>query len=408
LNKLHQPSVDQRIVLLDVLRGFAIFGIFVVNIEIMNCFLVEADSCYDEQTGLLDRLADEIRRLFFYTKFFPIFSMLFGLGVGIQIMSRARKGFTVWPFIGRRMTWLFLFGIAHILLLWTGDVIHLYAIIGLAGPLLFRLSARLLLYVSVFILLVFPWASIPLYDWIATVMNSLGLDGLLTSFSSDYPQGEIGHIMREGSYGEQVLLRSREYWTNAPMIWSYFAPLALSMFVLGLSLARSGVYLDLPAFARRIRKPVLILAVATNLFRIFFLYVVLDKGWHRMEGVGPILLGIMPVCDVLMGLLYLWLIAYFFPKFARSKLSLGLAAVGRTALSNYILQSVIGMLLVSSIGLGMYGSLTKWDSLLIALSVFPIQAGLSIIWLRRFRFGPLEWAWRCLTYIRYFPLKRQL
>jgi uncharacterized protein len=66
------------------------------------------------------------------------------------------------------------------------------------------------------------------------------------------------------------------------------------------------------------------------------------------------------------------------------------------------------MLLVSSIGLGMYGSLTKWDSLLIALSVFPIQAGLSIIWLRRFRFGPLEWAWRCLTYIRYFPLKRQL
>ena len=149
-------------------------------------------------------------------------------------------------------------------------------------------------------------------------------------------------------------------------------------------------------------------ALATNLFRIFFLYLVLEQGWHRMEGVGPILLGIMPVCDVLMGLFYLWLVAYFFPKFSHSKLSFGLAAVGRTALSNYILQSVIGMLLVSSIGLGMYGSLTKWDSLLIALSVFPIQAALSVFWLRRFRFGPLEWAWRCLTYVRYFPLKRQL
>lgn len=399
------PSEAKRILILDVFRGFAIFGIFVVNIEIMNCFLVEQDSCYLGQSGFLDRLADEIRRVLFYTKFFPIFSMLFGLGIGLQLLNLAQKKLPVWPFVSRRMWWLLLIGIAHILFLWTGDVVHIYAVIGMTGPLLFKWTPRALLWVSILVLLIFPWLMNPVHELLEAVISDLGgLSG--EEFKALYPEGTISTIMRQGSYGEQVELRSQEYWTNAPFAWSYFAPLAFSMFVLGLFLAQTKAFVDFPAFARKIKNPMLFMAVITNLFRLFFIYVVLDRGWHRMEGIGPLLLGIMPVCDAVMGLFYLWLIAYFFPRLSGLRITNGFAAVGRTALSNYILQSIIGLVLLSSAGFGLYSELTKWNSLLIALGVFPLQMLLSWLWLRHFRFGPLEWAWRCLTYWRVFPLRR--
>lgn len=399
---MSDDSTTGRILLLDVLRGVAVLGIFVVNIEIMNCMLVEQGRCYAGQDDLWNRAADEIRRLFFYSKFFPIFSLLFGLGVGMQIQRLNDRGETVWPFISRRMGGLLLIGVGHILLLWNGDVVHMYALIGLLGPLLYRMPDWGLAGLSVLLLLAFPWLGEPLHGLLSRALEAAGVG----AFSTFYPAGQVSAVMVSGGYGEQIALRAVEYRANVPAIWSFFAPLALSMFGLGLLLARSGRFEDLPELSRELATPALVLALITNLYRLFFLYVVLPEGWHRLEDVGPLLLGIMPICDVSLGLFYVWLIAYVFERLQMPWLREAFGATGRMALSSYVLQSLAGLVLLSALGLGWYGQLTKWSSLWIALAFFPLQALLSWWWLRQFRYGPLEWLWRCLTYRKPLPLRR--
>ncbi|MGB3774998.1 MAG: DUF418 domain-containing protein, partial [Leeuwenhoekiella sp.] len=116
---------SQRIEILDVYRGFAIFGIFVVNIVIMNSTFLNQDTFLAQFTGSLDLLTSRILQLFFYTKFFPIFSLLFGVGIAMQALKLRSKNRALWPFFARRMLFLFLFGIFHILFIWSGDVVHL-------------------------------------------------------------------------------------------------------------------------------------------------------------------------------------------------------------------------------------------------------------------------------------------
>ena len=101
-------AVTQRIRTLDVLRGFAIFGIFMVNVEIMNCVFKNADSFGTQWTGTLDVIAIRIQQLFFSTKFFPIFSLLFGIGISIQFLSMERKGLSRLFFTGGWQLYLFL------------------------------------------------------------------------------------------------------------------------------------------------------------------------------------------------------------------------------------------------------------------------------------------------------------
>ena len=105
-----QPNT--RIDILDILRGFAIFGIFMVNVEIMNCVFMNQDAFGAQWTGTIDRLSVRIQQLFFYNKFFPIFSLLFGIGISIQIQNMKVKSISS-SFFYRRMIALFIFGVAQ-------------------------------------------------------------------------------------------------------------------------------------------------------------------------------------------------------------------------------------------------------------------------------------------------------
>lgn len=118
-----QPiKVKKRIDVLDVFRGFAILGIFVVNIVIMNSTFLNQDEFAKQWTSSIDQISGKILQLFFYTKFFPIFSLLFGLGISMQALKMLDKGKLSFSFFARRMFILFLFGVLHIVFLWSGDV----------------------------------------------------------------------------------------------------------------------------------------------------------------------------------------------------------------------------------------------------------------------------------------------
>lgn len=396
---LSPVNQNHRIVLLDILRGFAIFGIFVVNIEIMNCTFINGDAFAEQFTSVLDSLAVRVKQLFFYSKFFPIFSLLFGVGVSIQLASMKRKGIGHF-FFYRRMFALFVFGVSHIIFLWSGDVIHLYAILGLLALLVARFKSGYLI-LFVVILLLFPF-----YNSVATyLMKWVGYD--MMSYLSTYTSDDIRATIRSGSYYDNVILRIQEYKSNVSVLYVFLAPKAFAMFLIGLLLGREGVLQRLQDFTHHIKRPVLITFVVITIYRIIFLFFTWDTALWKIDDWRSTLIYFQELCDVLTALFYVWLIISLYKYAIFKKIFLPLRQVGRMALTNYILQSAIGLFIFTSSGLSLYERLSPFETLVLAIVIFCLQVLLSNVWLRYFKFGPLEWLWRCVSYWQVLPLKKE-
>lgn len=387
-----------RVNLLDIFRGFAVLGIFVVNIEIMNSTFVNQEVFSQQWSSTIDQFTVKILQLFFYSKFFPIFSLLFGLGISMQALKLYEKNKLSFSFFLRRMFILFIIGLLHIILLWSGDVLHLYAMLGLLVTLLIKTSNRILLILSAFFLL-FPY-----YDQIfGALFNYLDLQPHL--YLKDYAGAEVARIIREGTYLEGIKLRFLEYKSNIPILYSFLAPVALSMFLLGLYLGKKKIWETLEAFIEKIKKPVIFIAILTNCYRILFLFYLPELEIYRNENLRPFFFKFMFLSDIAMGLFYLWGIGWVWYRSRFQRILNPLKYVGRMALTNYVMHSVFGLILFSSLGFKLYETLSPMQTLLSAVAVFLFQIIYSRIWLIYFLYGPLEWVWRCLTYRKILPIK---
>lgn len=396
---IEQPTkAKKRIDLLDIYRGFAILGIFVVNIVIMNSTFLNQDEFAKQWTSNIDQITKKVLQLFFYTKFFPIFSLLFGFGISMQALKMFDENKLSFSFFARRMLILFIFGILHIVFIWSGDVLNLYAIIGLFTTLMIKRSNRLILVLSV-IFLFFPF-----YDQFFEYLFGL-LNFQPEIYLNEYTGDTVNQTIRNGSYYQGVKLRLLEYLSNIPILFGFLAPIAISMFLLGLYLGKNKIYNSMDTFIEQIKKPILIVAIITNVYRILFLLVLVEHDIFKIEIYREVLIKIMVLSDVAMGLFYLWVIGWIYNKTKCNKILLPLKYVGRMALTNYIMQSFIGLILFSSIGFKLYETLSPSESFLTAISVFIFQVIFSKIWLKHFKFGPLEWIWRCLTYKELLQIK---
>lgn len=396
-----QPTKSKnRIDLLDIYRGFAILGIFVVNIVIMNSTFLNQDEFAKQWTSNIDQISTKILQLFFYTKFFPIFSLLFGLGISMQALKLFDKNQLSFSFFARRMFILFLIGVFHISFLWSGDVLNLYAIIGIFTTLLIRKSNKLILVLST-IFLLFPFYD-QLFEYIFNLVNFRP-----ESYLKDYTGASVNEIIRNGTYIQGIKLRLLEYLSNVPMLFGFLAPIAISMFLLGLYLGKNKVYESLDLFIQKIKKPILLITILTNIYRITFLFILVKLEIFSFEIYRETFIKLMVLCDVAMGLFYLWVIGWLYFNTKWKMILLPLKYAGRMALTNYIMQSFIGLILFSSIGFKLYETLSPSQTLTTAILVFVFQVILSKIWLTYFKFGPLEWVWRCLTYIKLIPIKKR-
>lgn len=384
---------------MDVYRGFAILGIFVVNIVIMNSTFLNQDEFAKQWTSNVDQLSEKILQLFFYTKFFPIFSLLFGLGISMQAIKLFEKNKLSSLFFARRMFILFTFGVLHIILFWSGDVLNLYAILGLLTAIFIKKSNKLILILSAIILF------FPFYDQLFEYLFKL-LNFQPEIYLSDYTGETVNQIIRNGTYLQGVTLRLLEYLSNVPMLFGFLAPIALSMFLLGLYLGKNKIYESLESFIKQIKKPVLLITIITNIYRILFLFVLTKLEIYKIELLRTFLVKLMVISDVIMGLFYLWLIGWLWYNTKWRNILSPLKYAGRMALTNYIMQSFIGLILFSSIGFKLYETLSPSQTLMTAILVFIFQVILSKIWLTYFKFGPLEWIWRCLTYKKILPIKK--
>ena len=386
---------QERVEAIDILRGVAILGILIVNMQL-----------FSTPEGLpVDGTAERLIYFFAQEKFKALFSFLFGLGLAVQMMRAEARGAHFLPLYARRLCVLFLIGIAHFLLVWDGDILHDYALLGFVLLLFHRSSPKTLL-VGAGVLLAIPmlfygittYSSITSHvspqmkEWI-TYENGAEDNGTSDDFSDTYARG---------SYAEMVTLRESEL--PRDMSPDTDDAYVLALFLLGLYAGRRRIFHDIPAhlpFIRRVQRWGLVIGVAGNAaFAVGGSFgpsptsVTQNVGRLCLVVAAPALMLLYASTIILVTQREIW----------RRRLA-PLAAVGRTALSNYLLQSLICTTIFYSYGLALFGKVSPSLGVLLTITIFLIQIPLSVWWLRRFQFGPVEWLWRSLTYWQRQPMR---
>ncbi len=399
-----------RIESLDVLRGVAVLGILLMNIYSFSFLFWEySPSLWPTLEGL-DATVTLALRFFVGGKFLTIFSLLFGAGLALQSGRAAARGT---PFVGmysRRLAILYVIGLFHGILIWHGDILALYAIIGFVAMFLRNLRPWVLLILATLFFMV------PIFF---SILWSIHEHSML-AFEPEYAQpgalmqrvyelfNREEEILSSGTYGEATLLRlAISGWEGIFISPQSTYGMCLALFLLGIVLVRKGI-LSRPAEHKvALQRFVLYgfgLGIVIQIVDNYLLYIGELPLWldiiHRLAyRFGPLCMSLAYVGVIV--LMSLWL--------RGSILLRPLASVGRTALTNYIAQSIICTTIFYGygIGFGLFGTLSRAQALGAALCVIVAQLVISPLWLRFFRYGPLEWLWRTLTYMQVQPMRKR-
>ncbi len=399
-----------RIILLDALRGFAIFGILMVNFPIMFQPVTSVLLGSQSDGSMLYNLSEWFIKFFFEGKFYVIFSMLFGYGFWLFMNKKADEGKSITPIFKRRLLFLFLFGALHVVLLWAGDILVYYALFGFILLLFRRVSDRGLIKWAIWIgaipgvLAVFSATMVGLASVNPDVSTEIKV-GFAESvaFLESFNQ-KASEIYSSGTFSEIIKIRLAEYRMLLPGLL-FFYPVVLSMFLVGFWAARRGIVSNytnhIPFFRRVFWWGIGVGVVTSTLYAISFQYAVpsIPGTWEAINTVSHTLGG------VFLGLCYVSANVLLHAKGRAGGLMKLLAPVGRMALTNYLMHSIIAVILFHSIGFGLFGHIELWHGVLLSFLIFALQIPFSILWLRHFRFGPFEWLWRSLTYLKLQPFK---
>lgn len=395
-----------RIIAVDALRGFGVLGILIMNIQYFS--MIQGayfnPTAYGDLTGI-NMWVWILSHIFADQKFMTIFSILFGGGVIMMVSRIEAGGGSASRIYYRRIIILILIGLAHAYLLWSGDILVAYGFCGLVVYLLRNVRPmRLLIFgllaisVSTAIYLFFGWS---MKFWPPEAIN-----GMMEFWkpTSEMIQIEI-ETQQAGWVGQLGYRISSAIFmqTFVFAIWGGWRSGGLML--IGMALYKFGVltgersrkfYASMAALGFIIGLPVVSYGIVRN-FRadwsiyFSFFYGIQFNYWGSLF-IGMAYIGvIMLIC-----------------KTARFKnIIKPLSAVGRMALTNYLLQTLICTIIFNGHGFGLFGEISRYGQILLVFSIWIIQLIVSPIWLSYFRFGPLEWLWRSLTYGRFQPMRLQ-
>lgn len=378
---------------MDVLRGFVLLGILVMNIQsfAMPLAAYVNPTAYGDLSGA-NLWVWIVGHVFFDQKFMAVFSMLFGAGI---VLMGARAGAGGPRLHRRRMGWLILFGLLHAYLLWYGDILFAYGVCGLVayafrrrGPSLLIPIAAALLLVGALVPVAFGLSMSP--EQIAEMSAEGGWQP-----SAEAIQEELAAY--RGGFAAQSRHRAPEALKFQTLYMVFFVFWrVLGLMLLGMALLKLDVLT-----ARRPARAYLAIAAAG--FALGLPLVAFGARQHFAHGWSPdysmLFGGLWNYWgSVFVAVGYVGLVMAVARAGALPWLTSPLAAVGRTAFSNYILQTLIATTIFYGHGFGLFGSAERTGQIAIVLAIWLVQLALSPLWLRYFRFGPLEWVWRSLTY----------
>ncbi len=387
--------VRERIQGLDTLRGVAVGGILLANVLVFfGLTFMPPDRIAALPTVRADRVVEFLEKVFVDGKFYSIFSLLFGIGFGLQL---SRGGDAALPRFRRRLRILLGIGAIHAFLIWAGDILMLYALLGFTMPWFARKSNRDLLRWTV-ILLAIPTA---LYVVALAIWLVVGSGAPQTAQSAGVPPNILRYFeaigtggFRDAFIGNLVFLGGR--W--ADLFATVRFPKVLGMFVLGLWTVRIGIALR-PADHRTTLARWRVLGLVVGLPANIVAALIFERWPYLPPSFGGLFaVALLGVGVPMLALGYASTVGLLVVD-GRRFITV-FAPVGRMALTNYLMHSIICVTLSYGFGFGLWWHTGASRAMLIAFAIIALQIPLSAWWLTRYRFGPVEWIWRRLTYGR--------
>jgi len=393
---------NSRAFILDILRGIALFGVYIANLGTFTGY----NFLSDEEKALLptanlDKLYDFFHFAFIDGKFYSIFSLLFGIGFSI-FLAKSNGIHTFY----KRLVILIGIGLCHSLFLWIGDILLLYALLGLLLPLFSKVSNKKIIVFSI-ILVVTPI----LLDSIREVSegkfapeNAFYAKGAAVnetvgfSFSRD----KYNSIVEHANYNEiKKLYRGGIFYRWGGLTKSNRFPKVMALFLLGMMIGRNKWYENLEdkkPFLLQFRKWMLLLGLPIT-FLFAYVNVYMEDAPLVLEA-ATYAFSVIPMAFV-----YVISIVLFHLK-NENRLSI-FKYIGKMTLTNYIMHSVIAFFLFYGTGFALTGKIGSIYFPIIAVIVVTFQILFSKLWLQYFEFGPLEWVWRKLTYGRFLKISKK-
>ena len=395
---------SERIAAIDVLRGFAVLGILIVNVQ----GFARVSSAYaNPASGRILEAADQwtwaATYLFFDTKFISIFSLLFGVGIAIMSERMASRGLSGTGLHYRRQLWLLVIGLMHAFLIWHGDILVAYALCGFLLYPLRNLAPRRQLWIG--------------GAAVSVVVVLLGLFALALPY---LPEAERADLMAEwapaqevidaeiaafrGSWTDQLPERASLYLLAIGAVFPFYVLWrAGGLMLVGMALYRLGIVTGArsTSFYRRMAVLGLVPGLplcawgASSMVRSGLEWDQVLFSTQLLNYVGSI--------GVFLG--YVALIMLMVKGGWLAWLRRRLEAAGRMALTNYITQSIICTLIFYGHGLGLFERVGTPGQVGIVVAIWALQLAWSPWWMARFRFGPLEWIWRSATYMKRQPMR---
>jgi uncharacterized protein len=398
----------ERIIDLDILRGIALFGILVVNLYLFSNPIAIAAAESNLWTEWYNQAFLFFSRVFFEGKFITLFSFLFGLGFYIFTERLKEKGLHERRVFFRRMLLLFVIGMLHAWLIWAGDILAPYALSGIIIMLfLYRTDKTIKVWIGIFaggFLFLFSLL-VGLTMWAMSMPEvaadvEIGFMEVSKEFQELLVRGY--EVYSSGTYTEMIAYRSEEI----SFVWSgmFFTPMGIpyiiATFLFGFLIGRQGL-LQKPKLLRSLLIPrrwkMLILGLLLSLvYATTYLYSdpVFFDGWTLLQTFS-----IMIGAPLLM-LGYCGFILHWLNENRATSFLNRFAPVGRMALTNYILQSLICTSIFYGYGLGLIGRFPPIFILPLAAIIFVLQVYASEWYFNKYKMGPLEKLWRMGTYLK--------
>ncbi len=408
--RLTAPVVPtQRILTIDILRGFALLGILLVNMEFFNQSALNLMADLKPPASPLDQAARWFIAFFAEAKFYTTFSFLFGLGMVIQMGRAEERHARFGRFWFRRMLVLLGFGLIHAYLFWPGDILILYSVLGVS-LLLWRKARPRTTFIWAFVFLVIPlvingalWGLVKMGEMAAGAEE---MERVFAQQVADYAAQavEADRIYATGSFLEITQQRARDM-NFMFFIWPFLGFNVLAAMLLGLYAGKRGIFDDIPGHLPFIRKAWLwglVIGVIGNAMYIYFS--------EQSNRAMPSLANLLSLVGQSFGapalaIFYMTSLILLAERSAWRHRLAPLSLVGRMALTNYLAQSFICTMLFYGYGFGFYGSVGAAGGIMLTVVIYAAQVLWSGWWLRRFRFGPAEWLWRTLTYGKRQPMR---
>jgi uncharacterized protein len=344
-----------------------------------------------------DRVAAGVLTFFAIGKFYVLFSLMFGFGFSLQLDRLMARAAPTGRIFSRRLLLLFVFGCLHGVFVWAGDILMLYAFVGAVLYFARRMRARTALMAGVTIFL----------GGLLLFATLVGIGMLIsTTGEADPMTARISRLMTGYQAGYLVALKVRlvELVIVGVLMFLMSLPVVVALFLLGMYAERSALlqrWEDSRSLRRRWLFVLAPAAIVVNAFVAAALQ--LPDVADDVRQVASLL---VMVGGPLMTVTYVVLLVSLWRRARGARVLRWLAPVGRMALTNYILQSVIVTLLANGYGLGWMGTVGPFGSLFIIAGVLLLEIAISNLWMRYFQYGPLEWVWRCGTYWQVVPIRK--